>query len=274
MKNSLKLRIISAAGYLVVLAFALFIHPYVFAAIFSAIMIICLYEYYEITKKIGANPQKIFIIVYSEILFILTYLYVNKIISASMLFMIALSLAFLILAAELLRSGNSFKNLSAEFFGILYISVPFSLTNYIVFYNGKFDYSILLGVLTIIWVYDIFAYFIGSSIGKRKIAPDISPNKTLEGTIGGITLSILASLGVFFVLKTLKLIDWVFISLLVSGGAFIGDLIESKLKRSAGVKDSGKIMPGHGGLLDRFDSFLFASVGAALYLMFIKIFQV
>lgn len=270
MKNSLKLRIISASVYLAVLAAALFIHPYVFVTIFSAIMIVCLYEYYEITKKIGANPQKIFIIVYSEIIFILTYLYVNKIISAMMLFMITLSLAFIILAAELFRSGNSVKNLSAEFFGILYITVPFSLTNYIVFYNNKFDYSILLGVFTIIWVYDMFAYFIGSSIGKRKIAPEISPNKTLEGTIGGIILSILTSFAVFFVLRTLQLVDWIFIAILVSVGAFIGDLIESKLKRSAGIKDSGKIMPGHGGLLDRFDSFLFATVGAALYLMFIK----
>ena len=271
MKSNLKLRIISAGVYLIVLASAFFINEYVFLPIFSIIMIICLSEYYELTKKIGANPNKIFSIIYSEIIFILSYLYSKNLINQTMIIMVILGLAFIILATELIRNGNSFKNLSAEFFGILYITIPFSITNFIVFYNGKFDYSILLGVFVIIWAYDIFAYFIGSSIGKRKIAPTISPNKTIEGTIGGITLSVLASVAVFYVLKTLELKDWAIISLFVSIGAFIGDLIESKLKRSAGVKDSGNIMPGHGGLLDRFDSFLFASVGAALYLMFIKI---
>ncbi len=240
-------------------------------------MIICLSELFNLTNKLNAYPKKIYLYFVSLILFIGAFLMQNNYIGITEYVISLLLFGFFSLAAELFRRGNSFKNLSAEFFGLFYISIPFALTNYIVYYTGKFDYKILLGIFIIIWAYDIFAFFIGSSIGKKKIASTISPNKTVEGTIGGIILSMATSVAIYFLLNKylsfnkLSINDWIIIATIVSIGAFTGDLTESKLKRSAGVKDSGKIMPGHGGLLDRFDSFLFAVVGASLYLMIIKL---
>ena len=240
-------------------------------------MTICLSELFNLTNKLKAFPKKIYLYFVSLVLFIGAFLMQNNYIGVTEYVIALLLFSFFSLAVELFRRGNSFKNLSAEFFGLFYISIPFALTNYIVYYTGKFDYKILFGIFIIIWAYDIFAFFIGSSIGKKKIAPKISPNKTLEGTMGGILLSMATSVVIYFLFHkylsfdVLSVRNWIIIAAIVSIGAFTGDLIESKLKRSAGVKDSGKIMPGHGGLLDRFDSFLFAVVGASMYLMIIKL---
>ncbi len=234
-------------------------------------MLICLWEFYGLTEKAGNRPKKWFGMIFS--VFVFSFFFLRQIIPISnMAIYLILAFAFLSFAVELLRKGNAIKNLSTEFLGIFYVSIPFVLTNYLVFYFGDFDIRLLLGIFIIIWSYDIFAYFIGSSIGKRKIFPDISPNKTLEGTLGGIFISIISGILVYKVFHIFSIYDWGIMALLVSSGALIGDLIESKLKRSAGVKDSGKIMPGHGGLLDRFDSFLFAVVGAFFYIILITYF--
>ncbi|MEA3451416.1 MAG: CDP-archaeol synthase, partial [Bacteroidota bacterium] len=112
------------------------------------------------------------------------------------------------------------------------------------------------------------AYFVGVSVGKRNIFASISPKKTLEGTIGGIVFGIMIGVAVYYVLNIFELIDWIIMSVLISVSAFIGDLVESKIKRSVNIKDSGNIMPGHGGVLDRFDSFLFAIIAVSLYSVF------
>lgn len=234
-------------------------------------MLISLREFYGLTEKGGNNPKKWYGMIFS--FFVFLFFFLRSVIPISNVFIyVILAFAFISFALELLRKSNAIKNLSAEFLGVFYVSIPFTLTNYIVFYYGDFDFRLLLGIFVLIWAYDIFAYFIGSSFGKKKIFPDISPNKSLEGTVGGILISILSGFIIFKILNILSLLDWMLLGLIVSLGALIGDLIESKLKRSAGVKDSGKIMPGHGGLLDRFDSFLFAVVGAFIYLIFIKYF--
>jgi phosphatidate cytidylyltransferase len=232
-------------------------------------MIICLKEFYRLTEKSGNSPKKWFAILTSIVIFFIFYYEQIHTLKVVYIYLIV-SIAFISFAIELFRDGNSIKNLSAEFLGVLYITIPFATVNYIVFYTGKFDYKLLLSIFIIIWSYDIFAFFIGSSLGKRKIFPKISPNKTLEGTIGGLLTSIIAGILVYKIFNFFSIFDWVILSMLISGGAFIGDLVESKLKRSVGVKDSGKIMPGHGGLLDRFDSFLFAVVAAAFYLMILN----
>ena len=121
-------------------------------------------------------------------------------------------------------------------------------------YNPK----ILISILILIWTNDTFAYIVGKSIGRTKLFPSISPKKTIEGFLGGILFSIISGylLAVFFIEAKLIYI-WIVISIIVSIFSTLGDLIESKFKRLAGVKDSGKIMPGHGGILDRLDSIIF-----------------
>jgi len=125
---------------------------------------------------------------------------------------------------------------------------------------GKNGYNpkILISILILIWANDTFAYVVGKSIGKNKLFPSVSPKKTIEGFIGGIVFTVISSalLSKFYIESNILYI-WIIIAIIVSIFSTLGDLIQSKFKRVAGIKDSGKIMPGHGGILDRLDSIIF-----------------
>jgi len=123
-----------------------------------------------------------------------------------------------------------------------------------------------LGSFILVWVNDSFAYLVGKNIGKQKLFPSISPKKTVEGFLGGLFFACVSS---FFIAKysnTFEFTVWLILAIIVSVFGTLGDLIESKYKRQAGVKDSGVIMPGHGGLLDRLDSIIFAAPFIYLFL--------
>ena len=136
----------------------------------------------------------------------------------------------------------------------------------------QFGPWLALYLITLVWFADIGAYVVGKLIGKRKLAPALSPGKTIEGVIGGLTAVILLSLGalLFFTSNFVQSLIFVFISVIVAVFSVVGDLFESVLKRQAGVKDSGKLLPGHGGVLDRIDSLTTAApiflVGFSLFL--------
>jgi phosphatidate cytidylyltransferase len=136
--------------------------------------------------------------------------------------------------------------------------------------KGSYQSAYPLILLIMIWIFDIGAYLFGSLIGKRKFASAISPSKTVEGLLSGILLNALAGYVVFRITGELSALSWIALSVVISAGATAGDLLESKLKREAGVKDSGRIIPGHGGILDRFDSLLFA---APLFYMSLQIIE-
>jgi len=140
-----------------------------------------------------------------------------------------------------------------------YIIIPFIITNYIPIGKGnKYNEKILITILILIWANDTFAYLVGKTIGKNKLFPSVSPKKTIEGFVGGMVFTIITSvfLSKFYIESNILYI-WIIISIIVSIFSTLGDLIQSKFKRVAGIKDSGKIMPGHGGILDRLDSIIF-----------------
>lgn len=134
---------------------------------------------------------------------------------------------------------------------------------------GGFNYVLLVLVAT--WSTDTFAYFVGINLGKRKLAPVISPNKSVEGSAGGVAGSILAALVVGLADGRLMVMDCVVLGVIIGIVGQLGDLLESAFKRMAGVKDSGKLIPGHGGILDRFDSLYFT---APLVYYYIKLFTI
>ena len=152
--------------------------------------------------------------------------------------------------------------------GFTYVALPFSLLATFYFLNDLQieDHEVLLGFFIILWSNDVFAYLVGSTIGKTKLAERISPKKTWEGTIGGIILSMLAAYVLSNYFFSLDLENWLVLGFLISIFATLGDLLESWFKRQAGVKDSGKLMPGHGGILDRFDGMILAAPMVYIYL--------
>ncbi|NNK87673.1 MAG: phosphatidate cytidylyltransferase, partial [Flavobacteriaceae bacterium] len=129
--------------------------------------------------------------------------------------------------------------------------------------------QILLGSFILVWTNDSFAYLVGRTLGKQKLFPRISPNKTVEGFLGGLFFSCVASYFIAEYSGSLSFNNWLILAIIVSVFGTLGDLVESKFKRQAGVKDSGIIMPGHGGLLDRLDSIIFATPFIYLFLRLI-----
>ena len=176
---------------------------------------------------------------------------------------------------ELFRNKpNPFNNIGFTVLGIIYIIVPFLLLSITSFDITSSDISYapnkLLGFFLLIWANDTFAYLVGIAIGRTKLFERISPKKTWEGTIGGIicTQGIAYIISIYF--TELTMIQWMIIALIISVFGTLGDLVESMFKRSLGVKDSGNILPGHGGILDRFDAVLLCSPFVVVYLMLIQ----
>ncbi|GAB4494551.1 MAG: phosphatidate cytidylyltransferase [Saprospiraceae bacterium] len=170
-------------------------------------------------------------------------------------------LFFLSLVFELfLHSINPFQNVAIYLLGFFYICFPFVFLNWIAYDDSDLDYSPLrvFGLLLLIWTNDTMAYFIGSQLGRRKLFERISPKKTWEGTIGGGICTVLVAWGLSFIIKDFSQTQWLVLGAVAAVFGTLGDLVESMLKRSVGVKDSGNLLPGHGGLLDRFDAFIFA----------------
>jgi len=157
-----------------------------------------------------------------------------------------------------------------------YIILIFYLISSMVFltliptYSGTFRPELIVGVFVLIWTNDTFAYIVGKNFGKNKLYKQISPNKTIEGFIGGMIFSCIAGYFIYYFTHYLNFQSWLGLAIILSVFGTIGDLIQSKFKRQAGVKDSGKLMPGHGGLFDRLDSIIFSSPFVYAYLLILN----
>jgi len=180
----------------------------------------------------------------------------------------------MIFASEMYRKKDSpIENVAITVFPILYIALPISIINLLVFPEGKeilFQPNVFIAVLVIIWIYDSGAYIFGVSFGKHRLFERISPKKSWEGAIGGTIVAIVSSYFIQLFVPEIGLVHWMVLSLLIAISATFGDLTESLIKRTVGVKDSGNFFPGHGGFLDRFDSLLFVVPVVVLYLKIIS----
>jgi phosphatidate cytidylyltransferase len=171
-----------------------------------------------------------------------------------------------------------FTNIAITFLGIFYTAVPFALLNMAVFHkkidhygqiNIEYNYQIILGSLLILWATDTGAYFAGSLFGKRKLFERISPKKSWEGFAGGAILAMVFAYGASVYFTSLAQWQWLIIGWIIIIGGTYGDLVESLLKRSIEIKDSGDSLPGHGGFLDRFDGLF---ISAPFIVAFVEVF--
>lgn len=233
-------------------------------------------EFNKLTDQSGVGYYIAFSIIY--IYFALTEFYLNSNLQLNSWFndlKDTLLIFSIFVSLFLLRDLFSSKNLPGilvkkYFRFIFYITSSFVFIYLIANFKGFYDPSIILGCFILIWVNDSFAYIVGKSFGKQKLFYSISPHKTVEGFLGGLLFCcISASIVSRYIDETLTTPNWLIIAIIVSVFGTLGDLIESKLKRESNVKDSGKIIPGHGGILDRLDSIIFASPYIYLYLKLI-----
>lgn len=165
------------------------------------------------------------------------------------------------------KSKEKLNLFQKNFFNLGYILFPFIFLVKTPFLMEKFTPLSIIGVFILIWFNDTFAYLVGKNFGRNKLFESVSPKKTIEGFIGGLFFTIIFAFILSFSFKFFTFENWIIIGFLVSFFGTIGDLLESKLKRIAKIKDSGNIMPGHGGLLDRLDSIIFVAPVVYLYLI-------
>ncbi len=261
--KKLLIRSLTGILYAIVLIGALFVSRFTFFALFAIVLTFTLWEFYRLCYLNGYEPQ-----VFSGITFALLF-YAGMFLLQYNLFTFEQMLPYGLLAllipfAELTRKKKEpVENMALTFAGIMLTAIPFSFFNLIpnppINESGAYNPWLMIGVFVIIWTNDTGAYLIGSMIGKNKLAEKISPNKTWEGAIGGAVFAILFAILYFHFTNLFTPVETVFISLATVIAGTMGDLTESLIKRNFNVKDSGNMLPGHGGLLDRFDSLLFAA---------------
>ncbi len=243
-------------------------HKYACIGLFYVFGLVCLAEFNRLIKQKNSVTYIIFTVVY--LLFALSEFILDNteiINQASQIFHVLSVFVTLFLIRDLFSTRELPNLISNQFINTtFYISSGFVFLILIAFNFGDYSPQIILGIFIIIWTNDSFAYIIGKSYGKQKLFESISPKKTIEGFLGGVFFSAIASYFIALITPYLSFTNWLIISVLVSVFGTLGDLVESKYKRQASVKDSGKIMPGHGGMLDRLDSAIFAAPFIYLFL--------
>lgn len=271
--NDLFKRSLSGVVFVTVIIGGTIIHPFVFASVFAIILLLTQAEFYKIAEQANFSPQKVVGSVLALFLFTSSFLVANNFIPKAFVLLNIPLLLFIFINELFRKKGGCLKNIAITITGILYIAVPFSLLNFIVVIsslgNTVFYPWILVGIFLILWTNDSMAYVLGSLLGKHKIAANISPGKSWEGFIGGTVFAVIIGIINAVLFQEINMTNWIIIALLVVIFGTLGDFFESKLKREIGIKDSGTILPGHGGLLDRFDSLLFAIPVVFIWLILI-----
>lgn len=248
--------------YVVVMMGGILVHPLLFALVFGTLLFFTQYEFYAMVESAGHKitrfPGSFMGVIYFLLCFAVANNYIPQVYSLT--FIPIILIMFII---ELFRSNrNTLERSGLTILGFIYIAGPFSLMNFVVHtpVGGQayaFYPRILAGVFFIIWVNDSFAYLLGTQFGKHKMCPNISPKKSWEGLVGGAVFGIIMGIVNAVMFQTVSMMAWIVIAVLTVSFGTLGDLFESKLKREIGAKDSGNILPGHGGFLDRLDSLLF-----------------
>ncbi len=268
--NNLTQRLITGILGSAAIIFGVVYSEWSYFLIFFALCLLSLLEFYRVTGLDGLLPLKTFGTLCGMVIFCLSFFIERGSISYRYYFLIfpLISCVYMIKLYKKFER-KPFTNIAFTFLGIFYIAIPFALLNIAVFENGKYNFEIIFGCLFILWASDTGAYFAGTLFGRRKLFERISPKKSWEGAWGGALLAMIFAYGIAQYFTTLALWQWLIIGVIIIVGGTFGDLVESLLKRSIEIKDSGDSLPGHGGFLDRFDGLL---ISAPFIVAFLEIF--
>ena len=262
MRNFLQ-RAVTGIVFVAVIGAAFLLGPYTYAMVLTSIVTLASIEYGRLIRAGGYSPHVLMALGINIVAFALGFLVNVSNIDYRMLLLVV-GLVWLMFLVELFSTNpNPLTNIALTMLCCVYVGIPFALFNLLAFKSGTYDYRPILGLFALVWVNDTGAYLCGVSMGRHKLYERISPKKTVEGFIGGVILAMLVGWSAYAFFD-----DFFFhagLSFALISAAIVaifgtaGDLIESMFKRSVSIKDSGRILPGHGGVLDRFDAVIFVS---------------
>lgn len=249
-----------------------------FGALLLVLLAVGMHEFYALAGKQGNSPQKIVGLVAGIVLFVLNFAFVSEDIeilgSARQAYGCGLAFLLLLLPAMFIcelyrRNENPAAGIGTTMMGVCYVALPLSLMCYIPMVgNDTWNPWVMIAYIFIIWANDVFAYLVGMSVGRHRLCERLSPKKSWEGFFGGLAGAVVMGVVAAKVLDAHVWV-WAGLALVAAVSGVLGDLVESMFKRAAGVKDSGKLIPGHGGMLDRFDAMLLSAPFVFVYMLFV-----
>ena len=275
MNNFIK-RTISGIGFVAIMLAAFLTNKYIFGIVMLLSLVIMMREFLKMTCGKNYWFSQILSILAGATLFTLIYLYKGFDFPGRLVILAFVPVFILMINSLYVKDKSRFDKFSNLYAALLYIAVPWSVLNFAVFnHEGEFNGVLLLCFFAIIWATDVGAYMFGITLGQKygkKLFPAISPKKSWIGFWGGLAAAVATAVGLHYAgIFCFDLIHCICMSLLLCVTGVYGDLIESQWKRHYEVKDSGTIIPGHGGLLDRFDSALIAIPIGIIYLVVMNV---
>lgn len=255
------IRALSGVMYVSILVVSIFSSEFAFTTLFLLFGIICLWE----LQRLLHLRSYLGYILLLALFYIFSYARLSPYGTQVLLLITIFVNLFLVKDLLLVHKIPLFEK-KKYIIIIFYLIASLIFLTLIPSYTGDFTPELVVGIFSLIWINDTFAYLVGKNFGRRKLFERISPKKTIEGFLGGMIFTGIAGYVVFLITGLLNIQIWIGLAVILSVFGTLGDLIQSKFKRQAGVKDSGRLMPGHGGLFDRLDSIIFSSPFIYAYL--------
>ncbi|MCJ8211762.1 phosphatidate cytidylyltransferase [Mucilaginibacter sp. RS28] len=268
----MKTRAITGFFFVVIMLGSFFAGPIVYSVFFCLLSLLCLQEFYRLVRGAGIAVNQQTGLVNGAGIFAavaLSFYLNNALLSHKLVLLLAVTLSSIFIQELFKRSETPFTNIGFTFLGLIFTIVPFSFFHALGFVNGAFNSHFPMAFLIMLWANDTGAYLSGRWLGRTKLFERHSPKKTWEGFFGGVVIASLAGFIISLYFKELLWNQWISAAIIIGCVGTMGDLVESMFKRSLNIKDSGGILPGHGGLLDRFDGLLLAAPIVYTYLYFV-----
>lgn len=267
-------RAITGILFVLVVGACFIFGPITYAMMMTCIITLATIEYCRLLRAGGMNPHFFMALITNIAMFSIGFFACHADLDPRMLLVVVALIWCMFLVELFSNNANPLNNIALTALGCIYVGVPFALFNLLAFKSGIYDFRPLIGLFAMVWINDTGAYLCGVSMGRHKLYERISPKKTVEGFVGGVLLTVAASwaacefMGDYFFHA--GMVFSIIAAVIVGIIGTCGDLVESMFKRSVQVKDSGNILPGHGGILDRFDAVMFtAPIVSLLYYFFI-----
>ena len=276
--KNLMIRAVSGIGLTVVVLGGVLWSQWSLFALLLLMVVGGVTEFYRLAERQAVQPQRALGLLMSILLVVLNFAFVSEDIEVlgaqNRLFVCGLAMLLLLVPmlfiCELYRKGvNPLANIAATLLGVFYVALPLSLMLYMPLIGSTaWNPWVLIAYIVIVWSNDVFAYLFGMTFGRHRLFERLSPKKSWEGFVGGLAGAVVAGVVAAHLMEQ-SMVVWAALALLISVTAVLGDLAESMFKRAADVKDSGALIPGHGGVLDRFDALLLSAPFVFVYMLFV-----